>query len=687
MNRRTTRRLVSLLILFVLTLQALPAFAQTGDQAPPDDFISQLDALRADEPTYSENFRAPNADWETDTESDNSSIRFADRTYRVGAVDTDLFVWGLSPVEATNFYVEVYADKVSGPANNEFGIVFRHEDFENFYAFMASSDGFYVLRTLEGDEWTDLIPWTTSDAIDQSDGAANLLGVYADGPTLLLLINDTLVDRIDDETFTSGSIALAAGAFDEGGVEIAFDDFALWDLDEFGALTLPPLIPSDTPTDEPTAEPTAEPDFDETAILDRFDTVRAESPTLSEDFRRDSGAWALGDDDASEIQILRRALSLHVIDANWLGWSTLQDVQAADLLMEVDLRLDSGAVETESGIIFRFVDEDNFYFFPITGDGSFSLWKLADDEWQELLPWTENAAIDSTEGAINRLSVLAEGDTFSLLINDEVVGQAQDDAFAAGKVGLAVGTFAEGDATVIADNVDLWVLSEGPSVTSTPEATATPQAIETPQADVPPPAADAVDRLDALHADAPTATSDFRRDDGVWSLDAEENVTHAYTRRALRIGVDRADWVSWSLNQDLGVTDFLAEVDAGYVAGPQSAEYGFVFRYVDDENLYFFAISAEGYYSLFKRLDGQWETLVSWTQSDALNTGSSALNRLSVLAEGSQITLYANSTPLATVEDDAFATGSIGLAAGTFDEAGLEVSFDNFSYWQIDGGD
>jgi hypothetical protein len=710
MYHHKTRRFIAFLLFCVLSLQALPALAQGGDVVSPDDFIAQLDDLRANEPTYSEGFRVPNTDWEIDTESDNSSIRFEGRTYRIDAIDTDLFVWGISPAEAANFYVEVYADRVAGPLNNEFGIVFRHVDTDNFYAFMASSDGYYVLRTLEDGEWSDIIPWTASDAIDQEEGAANLVGVYADGPMLLLLINDTVVDWLEDATFAEGGLALAAGSFDEGDVQIAFDDFALWDLDNFGTLTLPdmvlndapPVEPGDEPTDEPTVAPTAQPGElsaeASAAILNRVDAVREESATLSENFSRDSGAWEIGEDEQAEIAIARRALSLHIIDSNWLGWSTLLDVQAADLLMEADFRLDEGAPETESGIIFRFQDEDNFYYFAVSGDGMFSLWRLVDNAWEELLPWSANDALDGFAGAVNRLSVLAEGETISLLINDTAVGQVQDGTFGAGLVGLAVGTFEEGNATVIADNVDLWVLSTepldgpAPDVTETPEPEVTPETIETPEAtetpeaDVPAPEGDVLFRLDEIRSTEPSVTSDFRRDDGAWSMDAEEGVTHTYARRALHITVDRDDWVSWSKNQEIDTADFVAEVDAGYVAGPIGAEYGLVFRYVDDQNLYLYVISSDGYYSLFRRLDGQWEALVPWTQESTLNIGDGALNRLGVLAEGPVITLYVNDGVLTTIEDDAIVSGRIGLAAGTFDEPGLEVFFDNFSFWEIDNG-
>ena len=46
---------------------------------------------------------------------------------------------------------------------------------------------------------------------------------------------------------------------------------------------------------------------------------------------------------------------------------------------------------------------------------------------------------------------------------------------------------------------------------------------------------------------------------------------------------------------------------------------------------------------------------------------------------GSKLTLYVNGKLLDSQEDAEFMTGDVGLLAGTFSEAGVEVEFDDFS--------
>ena len=63
--------------------------------------------------------------------------------------------------------------------------------------------------------------------------------------------------------------------------------------------------------------------------------------------------------------------------------------------------------------------------------------------------------------------------------------------------------------------------------------------------------------------------------------------------------------------------------------------------------------------------------------NDAIETGN-VTNDIKVDCVGSTLTLYANGSQLISVEDTAFASGDVGLLAGTFDTPGTDIHFDNF---------
>ena len=716
MKRRFTFLPLTLLLVVALLLPVLPVYAQ-----PDADAVAQrITEIAQGEPAFEENFRRENADWELDLESEESSLRFQAGTYRTGAISANLFVWGILDRETTDFLVQADAYRVAGPTNNEFGIVFRHKDTDNFYVFLISSDGFYTLRKMEDGAWSDLTAWTESALIEQDESAVNTVGVYAEGTTIGLLINGELVETVEDDTFATGMIGLSAGTYEEGSLEVAWDDFTLWELGQgivpaelptddpteepvegpteepteepvaepteepVGEPTDEPVEePTDDPSDEPTEEPTEEPVEEPTPeavetpepqdIAGLLDTIRNDDPILSEEFRRDTGIWSLESDENVDYALRSRELRINVIADNWMGWSLLSDHNdTADMLLEADVSQADGPLLSEYGLIFRYQDNSNFYLYAIAPDGSYSFWSMVNNEWSELLPWASSREIGSGLEKVNRLGVLAQGQKFTLLVNDEVVDTVEDDAFGSGAVALAVGTFAEGDVTVVFDNVDLWVLQTGDL----------PQNLTVP--DGSPEEVDVSAELEEIRANDADYAHEFRRDDGEWALVDEDDVTQSFRSRTLHIRLDRTDWVSWAINNQLDAGSFLAEVDLAHVEGPENAESGLIFRFVDEDNFYFFAVSANGYFSLFKREDAGWVTLVDWTESEALNSGPGTLNRIGVLARDETITLLVNSRGVAQVDDRSLDSGAIGLAAGTFQEAGLEVSFDNFALWDLD---
>jgi len=172
---------------------------------------------------------------------------------------------------------------------------------------------------------------------------------------------------------------------------------------------------------------------------------------------------------------------------------------------------------------------------------------------------------------------------------------------------------------------------------------------------------------------------DFEDPGSGWDVYNYGDTVALYHNGEYRLGVFRADYVAWGNPQaarDLG--DFVVEVDTRAVEGPLDNNLGILVRYQDDdESFYWFQISSDGLFAV-DRLDGdEWVSLANWQESAAIRQGLDVTNRLKVVCSGEQFTFYVNDTWLATVTDDAFATGSIGLAAGSFDEPGVVVHFDN----------
>ena len=77
--------------------------------------------------------------------------------------------------------------------------------------------------------------------------------------------------------------------------------------------------------------------------------------------------------------------------------------------------------------------------------------------------------------------------------------------------------------------------------------------------------------------------------------------------------------------------------------------------------------------------DGQTSLLTGSEMQphNSILTGSQ-INRIRMDCIGSSLNLYVNNTLVASAKDADFATGDVGILAGSFDQPGPDVYFDNF---------
>jgi hypothetical protein len=108
-----------------------------------------------------------------------------------------------------------------------------------------------------------------------------------------------------------------------------------------------------------------------------------------------------------------------------------------------------GAWNNAYGLIFQVVDDESFYAFRISGDGYFLVEKSGADGVETLIDWTIADMITSEEGDPNLLTVVGEGDLYSLYINEQWVGNFTDDSYSSGTIGIIADNFDGETSTVI----------------------------------------------------------------------------------------------------------------------------------------------------------------------------------------------------------------------------------------------
>lgn len=176
---------------------------------------------------------------------------------------------------------------------------------------------------------------------------------------------------------------------------------------------------------------------------------------------------------------------------------------------------------------------------------------------------------------------------------------------------------------------------------------------------------------------------DFGDSTSGWDDTSDAYTLKRYGNNRYQIEISTSNLVAWGLaNRD--VADFEIEVEAKLEDGATENSYGLLFRFQDRENFYRFDISGDGYYLLSKFVNGEWTTLIDWTESDHINREDAA-NTLKVAAFGSTISLWVNDQFLASVEDDSLSHGNFGFFASTFGEPYMWTSYDNLRMWVPQG--
>ena len=159
--------------------------------------------------------------------------------------------WSNPGANLSDVRIQTVVTKAGGPDDSDFGVICRYKDTDNFYAFFVSSRGYANISKAKNGDWVNLGDWQTSTAIRPGKDT-NEVAVECIGPNLRLFVNERLAAEATDSDFARGDVGLIVGTYEEGGVDIRFDDVRVFKVQDLSAVT---ARPSATPTRRPTNTP------------------------------------------------------------------------------------------------------------------------------------------------------------------------------------------------------------------------------------------------------------------------------------------------------------------------------------------------------------------------------------------------------------------------------------------------
>jgi hypothetical protein len=185
------------------------------------------------------------------------------------------------------------------------------------------------------------------------------------------------------------------------------------------------------------------------------------TPTLSEpelllkdNFDDDLSGW-LEAADAESSQGYRNGQFFFALQApDLIVWDNAGG-NWGDFVLEVEARQVSGDPKNSYGVLFRYIDDGNFYRFDLAGDGYYAVSKLEREEWGTLVDWQASAHVKPQDEA-NHIKIVCRGPEMRFYANGQELTSVEDSSFERGDVGLFASTFTDPSVEVEFDNLEIW---------------------------------------------------------------------------------------------------------------------------------------------------------------------------------------------------------------------------------------
>jgi len=174
---------------------------------------------------------------------------------------------------------------------------------------------------------------------------------------------------------------------------------------------------------------------------------------------------------------------------------------------------------------------------------------------------------------------------------------------------------------------------------------------------------------------------DFSDPASGWGTGGDADGLLEYQAGQYVVKVNQASLLVWGTHRTKDIAGVHIAVEASSIGEAADPAFGVICHYQDDQNFYYLGIGVDGYYAIAKYEADELTILTdeegNWIQSDQIEPNAETY-QIEADCGGGRLTLYIDGEPIASVEDQAFHSGKVGLFARSFEDADVEVRFDNF---------
>lgn len=193
-----------------------------------------LPAAAAERPVFADDFSSEASGWTNTQVADHKARGIAlyngSGGYQMTPVADDTFGIMPAPKQAATGDVRVEAALFlyTGVGNGTAGVVCRHQDNDNFYAFLVTGGHRAAILKIHAGQSTPLA--TTQFKGTMPNMADVRIGARCDGAALKLTLDGKVVAEASDAALTGGRTGLIVMGEKTAGTNAVFDDFKLFQI-------------------------------------------------------------------------------------------------------------------------------------------------------------------------------------------------------------------------------------------------------------------------------------------------------------------------------------------------------------------------------------------------------------------------------------------------------------------------
>jgi hypothetical protein len=176
---------------------------------------------------------------------------------------------------------------------------------------------------------------------------------------------------------------------------------------------------------------------------------------FSDDFSHSNSGWDRFQDYAGVTDYSNVGYLIYIKLANMIKWANPSKTFPNNVHIEVDATVSFGPDNNAFGVICRYQNPDNFYYFYISSDGFGGIGRKQNGQ-HSIISSPDGKLIQIANinkgAASNHLRADCIGSSLTMYVNGTQVLTAKDNAFTGGNVGLIARTYDTGGADILFNN-------------------------------------------------------------------------------------------------------------------------------------------------------------------------------------------------------------------------------------------